>query len=319
MTDTGTAEAPCIALLSSGLDLGFLAPALRRQCPGVDLRPADALGDLGDIDAAVCWNPPPGLLARMPNLKLIQSIAAGVDHILEDPELPPVPLCRVVDPGMAAGMSAYVLWAVIHQQRHFDRYLVHASRRRWQTEPIVAPARHRVGIAGFGWLGGACARALAVVGFSVRVWHRGTRRPVPPGIAIYHGVEQLDEFVSGCDTLVCLLPLTAQTAGFLSARLFEKLPHGAHLINVGRGAHLVEDDLLAAIASGQVGCATLDTFSREPLPPEHPFWNESRITVTPHIAGRTDREVIVQQTLANLAQARRGLRPAASVDPFRGY
>jgi glyoxylate/hydroxypyruvate reductase A len=319
VTDNRTAEAPCIALLSSGLDLEFLVPALRSQCPGVDLRQTDALGDLDDIDAAVCWSPPAGLLARMPNLKLIQSIAAGVDHILSDPDLPPVPVCRVIDPGMAAGMSAYVLWAVIHQARHFDRYLMHASRRRWQPEPIVAPARPRVGIAGFGWLGSACARALVCAGFSVRAWHRGTQRPVPPGVALFHGGDQLDEFLSGCDSLVCMLPLTAQTTGFLSARLFGQLPRGAHLINVGRGAHLVEEDLLAAIASGQVGSATLDTFTREPLPPEHPFWSEQRITITPHIASRTERAVIVQQTLANLAQVRQGLRPAAAVDPGRGY
>lgn len=259
------------------------------------------------------------MLARLTNLQLIQSIAAGVDHILSDPDLPPVPVCRVVDPGMAAGMSAYVAWAVIHHQRHFDRYLAHADRGRWQPEPILPPSRHRVGIAGFGWLGSACARALSGIGFSVRAWHLGNQRPVPPGVAIYHGCEQLDSFLAGCDSLVCLLPLTQRTTGFLCAERFAKLPRGAQVINVGRGAHLVEEDLLAALASGQVGSATLDTFAREPLPPEHRFWNEPRITITPHIASRTDLDVIVQQTLANLAQVRRGLRPAATVDPLRGY
>jgi glyoxylate/hydroxypyruvate reductase len=252
--------------------------------------------------------------------KLIQSIAAGVDHILADPALPPaVPVCRVVDPGMAAGMCAYVNWAVIHQQRHFDRYLVHESKRHWQEEPIVSPRRHRVGVAGFGWLGSACARSLAAVGYSVRAWHRGASRPVPPGVAVFHGQAQLDDFLSGCDTLVCLLPLTARTRGFLDAELFGRLPRGAHVINVGRGGHLVEEALLGAIASGQVGHATLDAFSSEPLPPDHPFWSEPRITVTPHIASRTDLDVIVRQTLENLAQVQQGLTPSASVDPGRGY
>lgn len=256
----------------------------------------------------------------MPNLRLIQSIAAGVDHILSDPDLPPtVPVCRVVDPGMAAGMCAYVHWAVIQQQRHFDRYLASAAKRQWQEEPIVSPRRHRVGVAGFGWLGSACARSLAAVGYRVCAWHRGAGRPVPPGIAVFHGPEQLDDFLATCDTLVCLLPLTAQTRGFLDAKLFARLPRGAHVINVGRGDHLVEEDLLAAITSGQVGHATLDAFSTEPLPPDHPFWSEPRITITPHIASRTDLDVIARQALDNLEQVRQGLTPSASVEPGRGY
>ena len=311
---------PCIALLSSSLDLSFLAPAFQRHRPDVILRAGDRIGALEDIEAVVCWNPPPGLLARMPNLKLIQSIAAGVDHIFSDPEAPmAVPVCRVVDPGMAAGMCAYVNWAVIHHQRHFDRYLAHAARRLWQEEPIVSPRRHRVGVAGFGWLGSACARSLAAAGYDVRAWHRGANRAVPPGVAVFHGPDQLDDFLGGCDTLVCLLPLTAQTRGFLCADLFRRLPRGAHVLNVGRGDHLVEEDLLAALASGQVGWATLDTFSSEPLPPDHRFWNEPRITITPHIASRTDLDTIARQTLENLEQVRQGLAPAASVDARRGY
>ena len=220
-TNPSPSAHPCIALLSSGLDLAFLGPALQRHRPDADVRPGDRLGALEDIEAAICWNPPAGMLARMPNLKLIQSIAAGVDHILADPGLPAtVPVCRVVDPGMAAGMCAYVNWAVIHRQRHFDRYLAQAAKRRWQEEPIVSPRRHRVGVAGFGWLGSACARSLAAVGYRVRAWHRGASRPVPPGVAVFHGQDQLDEFLSGCDTLVCLLPLTTKTKGFLSADLF---------------------------------------------------------------------------------------------------
>ena len=318
--DARSSPAPCIALLSKGLDLGFLAPALRRYRPQADVRLGDSLGALEEIEAAICWSPPAGVLGRMPNLKLIQSIAAGVDHILSDDDLPAaVPICRILDPGMAAGMCAYVNWAVIHHQRHFDRYLSHAAKRRWQEEPIVSPRRHRVGIAGFGWLGSACARSLAAVGFNVRAWHRGTNRPAPPGIAVFQGREQLDDFLSGCDTLVCLLPLTAETSGFLDAALFARLPRGAHVVNVGRGDHLIEADLLAAIADGQIGGATLDAFSSEPLAPDHPFWTEPRITVTPHIASRTDLDVIARQTLDNLEQVRQGATPAAMVDPSRGY
>ena len=300
--------------------MSFLVPGFRKLYPGADLRLGERLGALEDIEAAVCWNPPPGVLATMPRLKLIQSMAAGVDHILSDPALPPdVPVCRILDPGMAAGMCAYVNWAVIHRQRHFDRYLAHAAQKHWQEFPIVAPHRHRVGIAGFGWLGSACARALSTVGYNVRGWHRSGGREVPPGVGIYHGKEQLDAFLAGCDTLVCLLPLTQETAGFLSSRVFEKLPAGAHVINVGRGEHLVEADLLEAIGSGHLAGATLDTFRHEPLPRDHPFWSDPRITITPHIASRTDLGVIVRQTLDNLARIREGRRPTASVDPQRGY
>jgi glyoxylate/hydroxypyruvate reductase A len=311
---------PVIALLSSGFDLSFLVPAILKLCPDADVRPAGQEGNLSDIEAAVCWNPAPGELARMPNLKLIQSIGAGVDHVLSDPDLPPgVPVCRVIDPGMAAGMSAYVSWAVVHHQRHFDRYLAHAAQRRWQEEPIVSPRRHVVGIAGFGWLGGACARALAAIGFDVRGWNRGASRSVPAGVALYQGNEQLEAFLTGCNTLVCLLPLTARTSGFLCEAVFAKLPRGAHVVNVGRGDHLVERDLLAAIASGHLGGATLDAFSHEPLPRDHAFWNEPRITITPHIASRTDLGAIARQTLDNLALVREGLRPPSTVDLGRGY
>ncbi len=306
--------------MSDTLDLGFLRPALRGLSPHIDIRTADQLGDPADIEAAVCWNPPAGALARLPSLRLVQSIGAGVDHILRDPSLPrSVPVCRVLDPGMAASISAYVAWAVIHRQRHFDRYLASRAQRRWQEEPIIPPSRHRVGLAGLGWLGSACASVLAASGYDVRGWRRGPGRTAPVGIAVYHGTDQLDAFLEGCDTLVCLLPLTRETEGFLDAERLARLPRGAHVVNVGRGAHVVEADLLAAIASGQVAAATLDAFADEPLPADHPFWAETRITITPHIAGRTDLEVIAAQTLENLAVVRAGRRPAASIDPLRGY
>ena len=305
---------------SDGLDLSFLIPAFRKERPEVDIRIGEQLGALEDIEVAVCWNPPAGLLASMPKLRLIQSIAAGVDHLLADPTFPRhVPVCRIIDPGLAAGMSAYVCWAVIHRQRHFDRYLAHAAERHWHGEPIVPPRRHRVGIAGFGWLGASSARALSAIGYDVRAWHRGASRQIPPGIGIYHGADQLDAFLAGCDSLVCLLPLTAQTTGFLDSTVFDKLPRGAHVINVGRGEHLVEADLLAALASGQVGFATLDAVEREPLPPDHPFWRDDRITITPHIASRTDLGVVARQTLENLSQIDQGRRPDSIIDPTRGY
>jgi glyoxylate/hydroxypyruvate reductase A len=310
----------CVALLSEVLDMEYLATAFREVSPGIDVRQGADLGALDEIDIAVCWFPPHGQLAQLPRLRLAQSLAAGVDHMLADAQLPrDVPLCRIVDSGMAAGMNAYVSWAVVQQHRGMRAYVASSANGLWQEQPVVSPRKHRVGIAGMGTLGMACAGALATIGYAVRGWSRSAKANLPEGVTGYHGAGQLDAFLSGCDTLVCLLPLTPETHGFLSADLFSKLPHGAHLINVGRGDHLVEADLLRALERGQLSAATLDAFSQEPLPASHPFWKDPRILVTPHIATRTDRLVIAQQTLANLAALEQGIRPVNQVDIDRGY
>jgi glyoxylate/hydroxypyruvate reductase A len=310
----------CVALLSEVLDMEYLATAFREVSPGIDVRQGADLGALDEIDIAVCWFPPHGQLAQLPRLRLAQSLAAGVDHMLADAQLPrDVPLCRIVDSGMAAGMNAYVSWAVVQQHRGMRAYVASSANGLWQEQPVVSPRKHRVGIAGMGTLGMACAGALATIGYAVRGWSRSAKADLPEGVTGYHGAGQLDAFLSGCDTLVCLLPLTPETHGFLSADLFSKLPHGAHLINVGRGDHLVEADLLRALERGQLSAATLDAFSQEPLSASHPFWKDPRILVTPHIATRTDRLVIAQQTLANLAALEQGIRPVNQVDIDRGY
>jgi glyoxylate/hydroxypyruvate reductase A len=311
---------PVVALLSSAIHMQYLADAFEQAQPGIDVRMGDDLGALEDIDVAVCWFPPHGRLAQFPNMQLVQSLAAGVDHILADPELPrQLPLCRIVDDTMAAGMKAYVSWAVVQHHRGMKAYVASSDASEWKEQPVVSPRRHRVGIAGLGTLGLACADALSTIGYQVRGWSRSAKSDLPDGVTGFHGADQLDEFLSGCDTLVCLLPLTPQTQGFLDAALFAKLPRGAHLINVGRGDHLVEADLLPALASGQLSAATLDAFSVEPLPQDHPFWGHPDILVTPHIATRTDRLVIAQQTLANLAAIRAGQRPLNQIDLERGY
>ncbi len=297
---------PCIALLSDRLEMDFLVPALRDEFPGADLRTQDDLGRLADIDVAVCWYPPTGLLARLPRLQLIQSIGAGVDHIMADSLLPQVPVCRIVDEDMAQTMVAYVTWAVIHGQRHMGAYLASARLAAWQEQPIVPPSRHRVGIAGSGLLGTACGRVLASMGYRVRGWSRSARPAPDFRIEAFVGDAGREAFLSGCDTLVCLLPLTPQTNGILDASLFACLPRGAHVINVGRGALLNERDLLVAISEGRVGKATLDTFELEPLPASHPFWSHSDIVVTPHIASRTHPAAIARRLRANLQQLHGG-------------
>jgi len=311
---------PVIALLSGAVDMAFIAPAFQALCPGVDLRLLPDLGALHEIEAAACWQPPPGVLASLPNLRLLQSVAAGIDHLTSDPRLPQqVPLCRIVDPEMASGMAAYVTWAVVQHQRHMGRYLQQAAQALWKVQPVQPTNQHTVGIAGLGTLGQACATALQALGYTVRGWRRSAGGSVPAGVALFHGDGQRADFLAGCDTLVNLLPLTEHTRGVLNAALFSQLPHGAHLVNVGRGDHLVEADLLAALASGQLAAATLDTFAQEPLPAGHPFWRHPQITTTPHIATRTHPRVIAHQTLANLAAVRAGRAAEVAVDRARGY
>ena len=224
------------------------------------------LDALDRIDTVVCWSPPPGLLARMPRLRLVQSVGAGTDHITRDPALPDVPVRRIVDPDMADGMNAYVAWAVVHGQRHMGAYLESQRRAAWEEAPIEPPGRHRVGIAGLGVLGQSAARALLAIGYRVRGWSRSPKGDLPEGIEAFHGDAARAEFLAGCDTLVCLLPLPDATRGILDASLFAQLPRGARLVNAGRGAHLVQDDLLAELQSGQIASAVLDAFVEEPLP-----------------------------------------------------
>ncbi|CAN7654611.1 glyoxylate/hydroxypyruvate reductase A [Pseudorhodoferax sp. LjRoot39] len=293
-----------IALVSDQIAMDYLRPAFAARFPDARFHRIDTevqdLAALADIDAVVCWSPPVGLLARMPRLRLIQSVGAGTDHITRDTGLPDVPICRIVDSDMAAGMNAYVAWAVVHGQRHMGGYIESQRRAAWEESPVVPPGRHRVGIAGLGVLGQSAAKALAAIGYPVRGWSRSPKSGLPEGIEAFHGDAARADFLAGCDTLVCLLPLTEDTQNILNAELFAQLPRGARLVNAGRGAQLVQDDLLAALDSGHIASAVLDAFVEEPLPQAHPFWRHPRITVTPHIATRTGPEAIARQTEDNL-------------------
>lgn len=303
-----------VALLSATDDMAPMAQAWKALYPTHDLRCGDDLGNVEEIDAAVCWFPPPGVLAHLPRLRLVQSVGAGIEHLCMDPQLPRhLPTFRIVDPQMAAGMAAYVAWAVISAQRHIDHYAGAQRAHQWASAQVQAPHSHGVGVLGLGELGLHCARSLAALGYRVAGWSRSAKADLPAGVRGFSGAGQLPEFLSGCDSLVCLLPLTAETTGLLDRSLFARLPWGAHLVNVGRGDHLIEADLLAALESGQLGLATVDTFRVEPLPASHPFWPHPRIRVTPHIATRTPVQTIAAQLLENLASLAPGLSDSAGL------
>jgi glyoxylate/hydroxypyruvate reductase len=275
---------------------------LQRLMPDLELRIWPDLGDPAAIEAVLVWRPPPGLLASLPNLKLIASLGAGVDHIFADPHLPPgVPIVRLVDPYMTVAMSEYVLWQVLRLHRQDVAYLAQQRQRRWR--PLAQPnaGERRVGVLGLGVLGGDAALKLQVAGFAVSGWSRRERKL--PGIACFHGSDGLAVLLARAEILVCLLPLTAATDGILDAALFARLPRGAALVNCARGRHVVEADLLAALDSGRLSAAVLDVCRDEPLPEEHPFWHHERIILTPHVAAATHpptAAAVVADTLRRL-------------------
>lgn len=290
---------------------------LGARLPGLDFRVWPEIGDPAAIEAALVWRPPPGMLRGLPNLKAVLSLAAGVDALLADPTLPDLPLCRLVDPSLTRTMSEFVLLQVLKYHRRLDVFRAQQVAGIWQLELPRPPAETGVGVMGLGELGADAARTLAAHGFKVAGWSR-TAKAVP-GIACHAGPEALGAFLAAAEILVCLLPLTDATRGILDADLFAGLPRSARLINVGRGAHLNEADLLAALESGQVAHASLDVFAAEPLPADHPFWAHARIDVTPHAASYGLPASAAEAVADNLRRLGQGLPLRHVVDRARGY
>ena len=292
--------------------------AMAAARPGLDSVLWPYQGDPAAIDYALVWRPPRGELAGYPNLKAIFSIGAGIDHLQSDPELPRnLPVARMLDPALSAGMSEFVVLAVLHHHRAMGEYARQQRERVWQALPQVLAARRRIGLLGLGALGRAAAARLLPFGFPVCGWSRGPRQVA--GVTCHHGEAGLHAVLAESDILVCLLPLTAATAGILNAETFARMPRGAALVNVARGGHLVEDALIAALDSGHLCGATLDVFHSEPLPAEHPFWTHPKIVLTPHAAAATLPETAARAVAENIARCEAGEPLRGAVDWDRGY
>jgi glyoxylate/hydroxypyruvate reductase len=292
---------------------------LQARIPGLDVRVWPEVGDRADIDIALVWRPPQGELARSryPNLKAILSLAAGIDGLIADPDLPDVPIARMVDPSLTRTMSEYVLLAVLRHHREFDRFERAQRVREWAYAFPPQAAERRVGIMGLGELGSAAARRLVAEGFQVLGWSRSPK--VLDGVVSYAGRSELHAFLHRTDVLVCLLPLTADTVGILDAATFTGLPHGAFVINVARGQHLIERDLVEALDSGHLAGATLDVFREEPLPPESPLWEHPKVLVTPHVASYSLPATAASGVAANIRRVLAGEPLLHQVDRARGY
>ncbi|WP_250491669.1 glyoxylate/hydroxypyruvate reductase A [Caballeronia sp. GAWG1-1] len=295
---------------------------LRRELPDADLRIWQP-GDTAPADYAIVWRAPRELFANRPELKAIFNLGAGVDAILdverkEPGTLPPnATLVRLEDTGMAQQMVEYSTYAVLRYLRRFDEYEALQREGRWRKLTQHARASFTVGVLGLGVLGGEVARGLLELGVPVRGYSR-TAKTIE-GVEVYAGPERFDAFLDGVHVLVNLLPHTPDTEGILNARTFAKLARGAYLVNVARGPHLVDDDLLAALDSGQLAAATLDVFHVEPLAKEHPFWKHPRVSVTPHISAETLREESIVQIAAKIKALSRGETIGGIVDFSRGY
>ena len=303
---------------NEGEDNAFWLSGLRSALPQADIR-LWLPGDNQPADYALVWKPPLEMLAGRTGLKAIFNLAAGVDSLLEMGEALPhgLPIIRLEDAGMAVQMAEYVTHSVLRYFRRFDEYDLQAKERDWEFLASHRKADFTIGIMGLGALGSRVAQALLHFGFPVNGWSRNKK--ILPRVHCFAGDEALNDFLRATRVLVCALPLTAATDGLLNREALCKLEHGAYLINVGRGAHLVEADLLEALDSGRIEAATLDVFRDEPLPLGHPFWQAPRITITPHVAAETLRDATVRQVAEKLLAFERGEPVSGIVDRSAGY
>jgi glyoxylate/hydroxypyruvate reductase len=274
------------------------------------------------IRYAVVWKQRPGLLSTLPNLKAIFSIGAGVDHIFNDPGLPDVPIVRVVAENLTQYMTEYVVWRVLDPHRQGFLYRAQQARKLWRGAPQPPENEVAVGIMGLGELGRAAAKALTTLGFKVNGWSRTSRHV--EGVACFHGEQGLTPFLNATDILAVLLPLTRATEGIVTYELLKKLRRqnalgGAMLINAGRGKLQRDADILRALEDGTLKEASLDVFEREPLPEGSPFWDHSRVFVTPHDAAQSDPAHLVGPMLDQMDAFERGEPLRNVVDREAGY
>jgi len=268
-------------------------------------------------DHAVVWAPPQQFIDEQPALKGIFNIGAGVDGLMKL-KLPRQALVvRIDDGGMAVQMAEFVCHAVIRHFRELDVYEAEIGQGQWSHRKPQRRSEFPVGVMGLGVLGERVARAVAQFEFPVRGWSRSPRQV--PGVQCFAGPAQFDEFLAGTRVLVCLLPLTAETRDIMNARNLSRLLPGGYVINVARGAQLVDDDLIALLDSGHLAGAALDVFRTEPLPAEHPFWRHPKITITPHTSARTLRDETIAQIAGKIQALERGEPIAGVVDVERGY
>jgi glyoxylate/hydroxypyruvate reductase len=277
---------------------------------------------MSGVAFACVWLPPHGMLARLPNLKAIINLGAGVDHLLADPTLPAVPVARVAHADLTQRVTEYVVLHVLMHHRRQRLYDAQQLQRNWLVHDQPAASEVAVGVMGLGVIGAHAAGALVRLGFKVAGWSRSPKKL--SGIDTFHGPAGLDTFLARTEILVCLLPRTPDTEGILNLALLRKLKRngsagGAFLINAGRGPLQVDADILAALETGVLTGATLDVFQREPLPQDSPLWSHPKVTITPHNAGDISPRVFAPHVIGQIERFERGLPLDNLVERKRGY
>jgi glyoxylate/hydroxypyruvate reductase A len=293
------------------------AQVFRQEAPEVDFRLWSEVVDADDVRFLAAWEPPSDIAVRFPRLQLLFSTGAGVDQFDFGALPPQLPIVRMVEPGIVQGMVEYATHAVLDLHRDMPAYRRAQSQRRWQPLSVRLASERRIGVLGLGSLGQAVLDKLVGFGFDCAGWSRSPR--ALDGVRCFAGAGALPDFLARTDILVCLLPLTDATRGILNRELFARLPKGAALVNAGRGGHLVEADLIAALDSGHLSAAVLDVLEPEPPAPDHSFWTHPRILLTPHVASMTQPDTAVSVVLDNIRRHQSGEPLRGLVDRARGY
>jgi glyoxylate/hydroxypyruvate reductase A len=293
------------------------AERFAQKLPELPFRIWPDTGDTRDVRYLAAWEPPQDLATHYPNLEVLFSTGAGIDQFDFSVIPENLPVVRMVESGIVNGMVEYVTLAVLSLHRDWHTYWQQQQEGRWQTHRVYPASSRRVGVLGLGVLGRAVLERLGSFGFPCAGWSRSPQ--TIDGVECHAGPDGLQAFLERTDILICLLPLTDSTCGILCQSLFDQLPRGACLVNVGRGAHLVQDDLLKALEAGQLSRAVLDVCEPEPLPPGHAFWTHPQVALTPHIASMTQPETAADAVLDNLRRHQQGLPMIGLVDRTRGY
>ena len=287
------------------------------QMPEIEIRIWPDAGELADVEYLAFMRPNFDILPSFPNLKAMFSRSAGVESFIHHPKLPKVPLGKVEPPGGDPMMTEYVIMHVLRFHRDLPGYQAAQANREWRRTRIVRPEERRVGFLGYGMMAKPPALMLKSLGFNVSAWVRSPREAAE--VPIFHGRDQLEPFLNQTDIAVCLLPLTSETEGIFCARTFAMMPSGAMLINVGRGKHVVVEDLIRALDSGQLSYAALDALSPEPLPSDSPLWLHPKVTVMPHVARRPTVAQLVTEIVANIRGVEAGGRLLQEIDMTLEY
>jgi glyoxylate/hydroxypyruvate reductase len=287
------------------------------EMPKLEIRIWPEAGDVAAIDYLAFMRPDFDRLPAFPRLKAMFSRSAGVDGFVRHPKLPKVPLGKIEPPGGDPMMTEYVVMHVLRFHRDMPGYAAAQANREWRRTKIFRPEERRIGFLGYGMMAKAPALVLKSLGFPVSAWVRSPREKEE--VPIFHGQDQLEPFLSQTDIAVCLLPLTRETEGIFCARTFAMMPRGAMLINVGRGKHVVNADLIRALDSGQLSYAALDALWPEPLPPESPLWLHPKVTVMPHVARRPTVAQLVTEIAANIRSIEAGGPLLQEIDKTMGY